>query len=122
MKAVGESGSAVQQCFVAFDVLLVDGQNLANRPQQERADILSTWVGEGWGREGRGGVGEERGEGKGGRGRGGEGGRRGETCFGFCFCCCRLFTPVPGYLHLVERRKGSTKWVGLGVRKGWGWV
>ena len=55
VKAVGESGSAVQQCFVAFDVLLVDGQNLANRPQQERADILSTWVEdcnvemEGWG-------------------------------------------------------------------------
>ena len=47
VKAVGESGSAVQQCFVAFDVLLVDGQNLANRPQQERADILSTWVGGG---------------------------------------------------------------------------
>lgn len=68
MKAVGESGSAVQQCFVAFDVLLVDGQNLANQPQQERADILSTWVG-----------------GRGGGRRGGKGreeeGRRGEERF-----------------------------------------
>lgn len=58
VKAVGQSSSAVQQCFVAFDVLLVDGQNLANKPQQERADILSTWVGRG-GREGSGGEGRE---------------------------------------------------------------
>ena len=58
MKAVGQSASSVQQCFVAFDVLLVDGQNLANRPQQERADILSRWV-EGRGGEGRGGKGRE---------------------------------------------------------------
>ena len=108
MKAVGESGSAVQQCFVAFDVLLVDGQNLANRPQQERADILSTWVGGGGGGGG---------EGKGRKRRRGEGRR---DLLGFCFCCGRLFTPVPGYLHLVERRKGSTKWVGLGAMKGCG--
>ena len=53
VKAVGQSSSSVQQCFVAFDVLLVDGQNLANKPQQERVDILSTSVG----REERGGRG-----------------------------------------------------------------
>ena len=70
MKSAGESDSSVQQCFVAFDVLLVDGQNLANSPQQERADILSTWVGEGGEVEG----GEGRG-GRGGRGGGGEGRR-----------------------------------------------
>ena len=69
MKAVGQSASTVQQCFVAFDVLLVDGQNLANRPQRERADILSGWV---EGREGEGG------EGRGGAGRGGEG-REGDS-------------------------------------------
>ena len=110
VKAVGESGSAVQQCFVAFDVLLVDGQNLANRPQQERADILSTWVGEGWGREGRGGVGEERGEGKGGKGRGGEG--RLALDFVFVVAGC-----------LLQCLATCTWWSeGRAAPSGWGWV
>jgi DNA ligase-4 len=61
VKALGEDED-VQQCFVAFDVLLVNGKNLANCPLQERVSYLDS-----------------------------------------------LFTPVPGYLHLVDRRKGSSK-------------
>ena len=116
MKAVGESGSAVQQCFVAFDVLLVDGQNLANRPQQERADILSTWVG-GRGGGGRGGKGKEEEE------RGGE-----ERFAGILFLLWQVvysspWLPAPGGAKEGQHQVGGAgckEGVWWGVRKGCG--
>ena len=37
--------SGVQQCFVVFDVLMINDNNLANCPLRERADHLKKWVG-----------------------------------------------------------------------------
>ncbi len=36
--------TGAQQCFVVFDVLMVNDINLANHPLRERADHLRKWV------------------------------------------------------------------------------
>ncbi|XP_065897200.1 DNA ligase 4-like isoform X2 [Dysidea avara] len=63
VKALGhDEESDVQQCFVVFDVLLINDKNLANCPLHERVSHLQ-----------------------------------------------KIFSPVDGYLHMVERKNASTK-------------
>ena len=44
VKAIGEDSAGVQQCFVVFDVLMINDTNLANQPLRERVDQLKKCV------------------------------------------------------------------------------
>ena len=40
VKVINEDSSGAQQCFVVFDVLMINDNNLANKPLKERVELL----------------------------------------------------------------------------------